>query len=60
MSAREAFERILASLHVAANDRARDVLCNGDGLFDAGGYLYARTPEDNAELQGLLTRALPS
>ena len=44
---------------VAANDRARDVLRIGRGLFDEGGFLYARTPEDNANLQGLLTRALP-
>ena len=44
---------------IAANDRARDSLRTGDGLFDEGGFLYARTPEDNAELQGLLTRALP-
>ena len=44
---------------VAANDRARDVLRTGRGLFDEGGFLYARTPEDNANLQGLLTRALP-
>ena len=44
---------------VAANDRARDLLRTGDGLFDEGGFLRARTPEDNAELQGLLTRALP-
>ena len=44
---------------VAANDRARDVLRTGRGLFDEGGFLYARTPEDDGELQGLLTRALP-
>ena len=44
---------------VAANDRARDLLRTGDGLFDEGGFLYARTPGDNAELQRLLTRALP-
>ena len=44
---------------VAANDRARDLLRTGAGLFDEGGYLHARTPEDNASLQGLLTRALP-
>ena len=44
---------------VAANDRARDLLRSGDGLFDECGFLRARTPEDNAELQGLLTRALP-
>ena len=44
---------------MAANDRARDLLRTGDGLFDEGGFLYARTPGDNAELQRLLTRALP-
>ena len=44
---------------VAANDRARDLLRRGDGLFDEGSFLRARTPEDNAELQGLLARALP-
>ena len=45
---------------VAANDRARDLLRAGDGLFDEGGYLYARTRQDNAKLQGLLTRAQPA
>ena len=44
---------------VAANDHARGLLRTGDGLFDEGGFLYARTSKDNAELQGLLTRALP-
>ena len=44
---------------VVANDRARDLLRTGDGLFGKGGYLYARTPSDNAELQRLLMRALP-
>ena len=44
---------------VAPNDRARDLLRIGDGLFDEGGFLYARAPEDNANLQRLLTRALP-
>ena len=44
---------------VAANDRARDMLRGGDGLFDEDGFLCARRPEDNADLQGLLTRALP-
>ena len=44
---------------VAANDRARDLLQTGDGLFDEGGFLRTRTPEDNAELQSLLARALP-
>ena len=44
---------------VAANDRARDLLRSGDGLFDEDGFLCARRPEENAELQGLLARALP-
>ena len=44
---------------VAANDRTRDVLRTGDGLFDEGGFLYARTLEDNADIQDLLARALP-
>ena len=41
------------------NDRARDLLRTGDGLFDERGFLFARTPEDNAHLQALLKRALP-
>ena len=44
----------------AANDRARDVLRAGDGLFDEGGFLFARRPEEQARLQALLARALPS
>ena len=44
---------------VAANDRARGLLRTGDGLFDEGGFLYARMSEDNTDLQGLLARALP-
>ncbi len=44
---------------VELNDRAWDLLRTGDGLFDERGFLFARTPEDNADLQGLLTRALP-
>ncbi len=44
---------------VAANDRARDVLRTGEGLFDAGGFLHARSTEDDAELQAVLARALP-
>ena len=44
---------------VAANDRARDLLRTGDGLFDEDGFLFARAPEDDAVLQGLLARALP-
>ena len=44
---------------VAANDGARDLLRTGDGLFDRGGFLCARSPADDADLQRLLTRALP-
>ena len=45
---------------MVANDCARDLLRSGDGLFDEGGFLCARRPEDNAELQDMLTRALPA
>ena len=45
---------------VAANDGARGILRAGDGLFDEGGFLYARSSADHESLQGLLTRALPS
>ena len=44
---------------VAANDRARDVLRTGKGLFDKDGFLFAGAPQDNDDLQGLLSRALP-
>ena len=44
---------------VAANDRARDVLRTGNGLFDTDGSLFARAPQDDDELQALLARALP-
>ena len=44
---------------VEVNDSARDLLRTGNGLFDAHGFLFARSPEDNTDLQGLLTRALP-
>ena len=44
---------------VAANDRAREVLRSGDGLLDKQGFLHARSPEEDAELQRLLMRALP-
>ena len=42
-----------------ANDRARALLRTADGLFDEGGFLFARGPEDDAGLQRLLSRALP-
>lgn len=41
------------------NDRARDLLRIGDSLFDERGFLFARRPEDDADLQELLKRALP-
>ena len=44
---------------VAANDRALEVLRRGDGLLDEHGFLHAPNPEDDAELQELLGRALP-
>ena len=44
---------------VAANDRALRMLRTGDALFDEDGFLSARSPEDDADLQRLLTRALP-
>ena len=44
---------------VAVNDRARDTLRRGDGLLDRGGFLRARSSIDDADLQGLLARALP-
>ena len=45
---------------VAANDRARDILLQGDGLFDWDGVLRARLPADNARLKKLLAGALPA
>ena len=44
---------------VEMNDGARDLLLTGDGLFDERGFLFARAPQDNAKLQGVLNRALP-
>ena len=44
---------------LAANDRARDLLRTADGLFDKRGFLSARSSADNADLQRLLTGALP-
>ena len=44
---------------VEVNDRARDLLRTGDGLFDERGFLFARRPEDNDRLQEMLKRALP-
>lgn len=44
---------------VVANDRAHDLLREGSGLADPGGFLKASGPEDDAEFQELLARALP-
>ena len=44
---------------VAANDRARDLLRTGDHLFDEDGLLFAHSPQDDDDLQKLLSRALP-
>ena len=45
---------------VEANDRARGLLRSGNGLHDRDGYLCAWLPHDNARLEQLLARALPS
>ena len=44
---------------VAANEHAGYVLRTGDGLRDSDGFLLARAPRDNDELQAVLSRALP-
>ena len=43
---------------LAANDRACGLLRAGDGLTDGNGFLRARTPVENVELQRLLASAL--
>ena len=43
----------------AANDRARDLLCEDGGLSDPGGFLNASIPGENDTLQRRLARALP-
>ena len=45
---------------IEANDRVRDILGRRDGLFDQGGFLHARVAADDATLQQLLGRALPT
>ena len=42
-----------------ANDHARALLREPEGLSDRQGLLYATVPAEDAELGGLLTRALP-
>ena len=41
-----------------ANDRARTLLRQGDGLWDEDGSLRASLPEEDVQLQALLARAL--
>ena len=45
---------------VEANDRARALLRQGDGLVDRGGVLSARVPADQAGLERLVADALPT
>ena len=45
---------------LAANDSARDLLRQGNGLTDQGGFLGAHWPEDDARLARLLAAALPA
>ena len=44
---------------MTANDRALDILRQGDGLMDRDGFLRAAMPDEDAELSRLLARALP-
>ena len=44
---------------IDTNDRARDVLRNGPGLYEEDGLLRARLPADDTCLEGLLADALP-
>ena len=44
---------------LAANDRARRILRNGDGLTDRGGMLGARAPADQVRLERMVADALP-
>ena len=45
---------------VEANDHARAILRQGDGLMDRGGVLAARVPADHACLERLVAAALPT
>ena len=44
---------------IDTNDRARDLLQHGPGMFEQDGFLRARAPADDACLEGLLAEALP-
>ena len=45
---------------VEANERARELLRRGDGLFDEDGFLHARLPADDMRLQELVEGVLPT
>ena len=45
---------------MTANDRARDILRQGDGLTDRGGLLHTLMPDDQGRLERLVADALPS
>ena len=45
---------------IEANDRARHILRQGDGLVEREGELSARLPADRARLEQLLAAALPT
>lgn len=45
---------------VEANDRARAILLQGDGVSDKGGMLSALMPADRARLERLVAAALPT
>ena len=45
---------------LAANDSARDLLRQGNGLTDQGGFLGGHWPEDDARLARLVAAALPA
>ena len=44
---------------VQLNDYVRNLLHEGDGLFDKSGFLSARVPADNENLKRVLENALP-
>ena len=45
---------------LAANDSARDLLRQGNGLTEQGGFLGAHWPDDDARLARLVAAALPA
>ena len=45
---------------IEANDRARAMLRQGDGLFDEDGFLHARLQADDTRLEALLGQVLPT